>query len=194
MSFLSKRNRVFKKSVSTFCFVLLVILGGCAHPISENLRKSIDPSVSLPVIKQNPNQFANQNVMFGGVIVATRNFPDKTEIEVIQKRLDHFGYPNRGDETEGRFVFVKQGFLEPEIYSKGRYVTGAGKLAGTQSGKVDSREMQLPVIEVAELRLWEEYSKTPYSSYANPYFYGPYGGPFSYYGRGFRRFGYPYWW
>lgn len=194
MSFLSKKIPFFKESVSLLCFVLFAIMAGCAHPISEDLRKSIDPKASLPVIRQNPNQFTDKNVMFGGVIVATRNFPDKTEIEVIQKNLDSFGYPSRGDETEGRFVFVKEGFLEPEIYSKGRYVTGAGKLAGTQSGKIDNREMELPVIEVAELRLWEDYSKAPYGNYSYPYYYGPYGGPFSPYGIGFRRFGYPYWW
>ncbi len=194
MSFLIKKTGILKNSIRALCFIGLAIMAGCAHPISEDLRKSIDPNVSLPTISENPNQFTDKNVMFGGVIVATRNFPNKTEIEVIQKNLDYFGYPSRGNETEGRFVFVKQGFLEPEIYSKGRYVTGAGKLAGTQSGKVDNREMKLPVIEVVELRLWEDYSKAPYGSYSYPYYYGPFGGPFSPYGRGFRRFGYPYWW
>ncbi len=194
MSFLIQKTGFFKKSIWMVCLIVFPIMAGCAHPISEDLRKSIDPNARLPVIQKNPNQYAEQNVMFGGVIVATRNFPDKTEIEVIQKELDFFGYPSRGDNSEGRFVFVKQGFLEPEIYSKGRYVTGAGKLSGTQTGKVNDLEMELPVIEVAELRLWEDYSKAPYGSYSYPYYYGPYGGPFSPYGRGFRRFGYPYWW
>jgi outer membrane lipoprotein len=186
MSFLYKKTRVYKKSASILCFVLFAVMAGCAHPISEDLRKSIDPNASLQIIKQNPNQFTDKNVMFGGVIVATRNFPDKTEIEVIQKSLDSIGYPSRGDETEGRFVFVQQGFLEPEIYSKGRYVTGAGKLAGTQRGKIDNREIQFPVIEVVELRLWEDYSEAPYGNYSYPYYYGPYGGLFFPYGRGFR--------
>mgnify|MGYP006097974745 CR=1 FL=1 len=192
MSFLNIKRDGFKTITSFICFVLLGSAIGCAHPISEGLRKSIDSGLKFSVVTENLSQLTNKNVMFGGVIVETRNYPDKTEIEVIQKHLDYFGYPSRGDETEGRFVFVKDGFLEPEIYSKGRYVTGAGKLKGSKNGKIDNREMKLPVIEVAELRLWEDFSKTPYF-YSNPYSYGPYGGPFFSYRRGFGRFGHPYW-
>ena len=191
MSVLIKQMIFFKNLIWEWFFVF-VIIAGCAHPISDDLRKNIDHSASLETISRNPNRFTNQNVMFGGVIVATRNFPEKTEIEVIQKNLDSLGYPSRGDETEGRFIFVKQGFLEPEIFSKGRYITGAGKLAGTKNGKIGNLEMELPLIEVAELRLWEDLSKVPYGSYSFPYYYGPYVGPFSPYNGGLLRFGYPW--
>ena len=88
MSFFSGKDRVFKKFLSNFYFIIILFIGGCAHPISEDLRKSIDPTLSLQEIKQRPSQFSDQNVMFGGMIVATRNFPEKTEIEVIQKSLE----------------------------------------------------------------------------------------------------------
>ena len=64
----------------------------------------------------------------------TRVLPEGTEIEVVQKKIDFSGYPEAGDESGGRFIFFKKGFLEPEIYSKGRGVTGVGKFKGTRMG------------------------------------------------------------
>ncbi|MEC7640792.1 MAG: Slp family lipoprotein [Nitrospinota bacterium] len=107
-----------------------------------------------------------------------RNFLGYTEIEVVQKELDSFGYPNCGDQSGGRFIFVKDGFLDSEIYAEGRYITGAGNLDGDQTGKVDQQGYRFPVIHVQQLHLWEKRNHDPYYG---PYRYdGFYGRPFMY--------------
>ena len=102
----------------------------------------------------------------GGKIAETRNLQNRPEIEVIQRSLDMGGYPSRGDKTLGRFVFSQPaGYLEPEIYSRGRSITGAGNVMGSKTGKVGHRDYAYPVIEAEELHLWPEYYDRPHYYY-----------------------------
>lgn len=165
------------------CFL---IINGCAYPISENLRRETEPVVAFSQVIQSPEAYIGKKVIFGGTIVKTTNFPDTAEIEVVQKELDTYGHPARGDATGGRFIFTKPGYVEPEIYAKGREITGAGKVVGSKAGKVDDREYRYPVIEVEELHLWDikeryypdypywgypYYPYYPYSAWRHPYYW-----------------------
>ena len=184
-------DRFIKSFLQNLSLLTVVIIGlhACAHPISEELRQSIDPDITFPKIIRSTQSYKNEYVILGGMITETRNLPGQTEIEVIQKELNTFGYPNSGDESGGRFIFVKDGFLDPEIFAKGRYITGAGKLEGDRTGKVDKQNYRYPVIEAQQLHLWEERTYQPYFG-AYPYG-GFYGGPFRYRMR--LGLGYPYW-
>ena len=148
----------------------LIGLFGCAHPISVELRKDLDPTLTFERLLEAPEKFIGKRVMLGGVIVETRTLPRGTEVEVVQKKIDFSGYPEMGNQTGGRFMFFNKGFLEPEIYSKGRGVTGVGKIRGTQIGKVGERPFEFPVIEVEKLELLDDVER-------NPYFYPPYWDP-----------------
>lgn len=176
------------KQIRLFWIVLLLLLVGCAHPISKGFRNQVDPALSFSQIQQSPNDHVGKKVVLGGTIVKTRNLENVTEIEVVEKNLDCFGYPSSGDTSRGRFLFRKQGYLEAEIYTKGRMVTGGGTVVETKSGKIEDVEYEFPVIEVEELKLWD----APYPGYGYPpYGYGPYipgWGIYSYY----PYYSYPY--
>ena len=162
-------------------FILFAILIGCAHPISQELQKGLDESLTFERLIEAPEDFIGKRVMFGGTIVKTRTLANGTEIEVVQKKIGFTGYPQTGDETAGRFIFFNKGFLEPEIYSRGRGITGVGKLTGTKVGKVGERPYEFPVIETEELKLVDNVER-------NPYFYPPYWDPW------YRPHSYaPYW-
>ena len=152
--------------------ILFFFIGslGCAHPISPELRKNLDPALTFEQIIENPEKFIGKKVLLGGTIVETRVLNAGTEIEVVQKKIGSSGYPEVGDQSGGRFLFFKNSFLEPEIYSKGRGITGVGKIKGTTMGKVGERSYKFPVIEVEELVLLEDFER-------NPYFYPPYWDP-----------------
>jgi outer membrane lipoprotein len=183
------------KQIRLFWIFFLPLLVGCAHPISKGFRNQVDPDLSLNQILQSPNNYVGKKVVLGGTIIQTRNLENVTEIEVVEKDLDCFGYPNFGYESRGRFLFRKQGYLEAEIFTKDRIVTGGGTVVGTRSGKIGEAEYEFPVIEVEELKLWDP----PVQSYwFPPYAYGPYlTGPYPYYPYStfrFRRYYYPYYW
>ena len=167
------------KKNGLFWIVFLISLTGCAHPISKGFRNQVDPDLSLNQILQSPDSYVGKKVVLGGAIVETRNLKNVTEIEVVEKDLDCFGYPSLSDESRGRFLFRKQGYLEAQIYAKDRIVTGGGTVVGTQSGKIGEVEYEFPVIEIEELKLWDalDYRYAPYG-------YGPYipgWGIYSYY-------------
>ncbi|GJL79888.1 MAG: hypothetical protein NPINA01_28770 [Nitrospinaceae bacterium] len=143
------------------------------------MRESLDPLVSASGLFESPDNYVGKKVMLGGDIVETRNFPDKSEIEVVQKEIDSTGNVSGKDSTLGRFIFLRPGYLESEIYFKGRQIIGAGRVVGSQMGKIGDREYRFPVIEAEELRLAELYNQYPY--YYDPYYpsyYYPFYHPF----------------
>ncbi|MBI4383066.1 MAG: Slp family lipoprotein [Nitrospinae bacterium] len=165
--------------------LLVLLCAGCAHVISERFRQEAGPALAFSEAFQSPEKYIGGKVVFGGVIVKTVNLPDRAEIEVVQKELDAYGNPSPSDASGGRFIFSKPGYLESEIYSRGREVTGAGKITGVKAGKVDDREYRFPVVEVEELHLWEKKERYYYPPYYWDYFGPPYWG--RYWGS------YPYW-
>ena len=149
--------------VAIFVF-LAVVFSGCAYPISSQLLKQVDRSVPLVEIFRVPETHVGKKVILGGVIVAVRNFPDRSEIEVIQKYLDPAGYPRNVDHSLGRFLFRISNFLEPQIYKKGRRITGAGAVLGVEAGNVREADYNFHVIDAEELRLLDN----------RQYYYDPY--------------------
>jgi len=156
----------------TVISLILLTCIGCAHPISKGLRESLDPGVSQARLFEDPDAYSGKKVMLGGTIVQTRNYPDTTEIEVVQKGIDAFGYLESGDATMGRFIFRQPGYLESEVYAKDREIVGAGKVVGSKLGKVGDREYRYPVIQAEEVQLSEPYPRYPY--YSDPFFYDPF--------------------
>jgi outer membrane lipoprotein len=164
--------------------VAALVCSGCAHVISETARKQTDTGVGFAQVIQNPDAFIGVRLIVGGVIVATRNLPEGTEIEVMQKELDSVGNPKSEDFSRGRFVFRDKGYLEAEIYAKGRRVTGAGKIVGSKTEKIGERDYRYPILEAEELYLWEKEAPA-----YPPYYPWGYPSPFN------RYWGYsPYYW
>ena len=151
------------------CGLMFLVFSGCAHPVSEGFRNTVDPNLTFAQLFESPDAHRGKPVVLGGVIVETRNLPDKTEIEVVQKDLDFTGYPELGDDSGGRFIIEKPGYLEPEIFSKGRRIVGAGKVTGSRQGKVGGRDYRFPVVDASELHLLEDLNRLPY--FYPPYWY-----------------------
>ena len=146
------------------------------------MRQQVDPNIPLTNIFQTPEIYTGSKVIVGGVIVAVRNTQVGSEIEVIQKDLNSAGYPRNVDRSLGRFLFRKSGFLEPQIFKKGRRITGAGAVLGVQAGKIGEADYSFLVIDAEELRLLETYQYS-YDPYGYPYYWaggywGPYWGPY----------------
>ncbi len=160
-------------------FIFAAAFIGCAHPISQELRDTLDPALTFETLNKEPKFHLGSRVMLGGEIVETRILNEGSEIELVQKDLDCLGYPESGDNSQGRFIFKSPKFLEPQIYSKGRRVTGVGMIRVSQAGKVGEAAYDFPVIELEELHLWEEYTAYP-NPYLDPFYYPSYRSPFLY--------------
>jgi outer membrane lipoprotein len=148
------------------------LLSGCAHVISSETRGKVNPEITFAELIKNPLQYKGNVFILGGVIVETIIERQGTLLEIYQTRLDHEGQPKELDRSEGRFMAYYKGFLDNEIWSKGRKVTVAGILEGVKTQKLGEIDYRYPYLKISEIHLWE---KSPYQ--ADPYIWGPWGRP-----------------
>ena len=104
-----------------------------------------------------------------GEMLSTRNLAAGTLLEILQKLLDSTGRPRDTDHTEGRFMALCEGYLDPAVYSKGRQATLAGRVLGTRTDTVGEITYVYPLLACLEVHLWP-----PLSDYriSYPYDYG----------------------
>ena len=159
-------------------FLMPFIISSCSV-ISQEIRQESVAPVHFKLLLQETDKYLGNTVILGGYILETQNFPDKSSIKVLQTPLGLGETPKSRDDSEGRFIISHKGFLDPEIYSKNRKVTVAGKIVGTVVEKVDHFNQSYLKIESREIHLWpkeEDYFKPYYAPwyYPYPYYWHPY--------------------
>ena len=132
----------------------MLLLVGCMHVISKETLKEVDRNVTFSQVLKDPDAYKGKTVLFGGAIIETKNFADKSQIVVLQHPLDSRDRPVAGDVSEGRFIVAAPGFLDPAIYSPERKITVAGKAVGKEAYRMGDIKYTYPLIEKQELYLW----------------------------------------
>lgn len=163
-----------------------VMLSSCTYAISKETRQTAVKDVAYTTVKGDIEKYKGSVVIFGGFIARTHMTPEETWLEIVQNPTDKYGNIVDNDASEGRFIAIYNGTLDPLIYEKGRLVTIAGELRGTQKGKIGQFEYEYPALIIKEIYLWRE--EVPYSAYYMPY--QPY--PWWYYDPWRSWYG-PYW-
>jgi outer membrane lipoprotein len=159
-------------------FSLTLILSGCAHVISKDLRKKSDLSLTLNQVRQNPEAFKGKQVVWGGEIIEALNQKDgTTQVEVFQKPLGRKGEPKETVTSEGRFLILADQYLDPYLFRKGKKITVAGEIQGEKIKPLGEMDYRYPLLLSKQIYLWPEYYYRPYPYY----YYNPW-------------WGYPYWW
>ncbi len=155
-----------------FGALLIVLLSGCL-PISSHLRAEADKALTFRQVFQNPEDYKGKIVIWGGEIIETMNQRDGTTlIVVLQRPLDWSEEPEFR-RSEGRFIILVEGFVDPFVFRKGRRISVAGEILGRKVMRLGELEYPYPLLQSKQIYLWREY-----------YYYYPY----PYYWR------YPYWW
>ena len=165
----------------------VALLGGCAsipQPLVGNYA-----NVSTAAAQQ--GGAGGTHVRWGGEIIKTEPGPQQTCFYLMSRPLDAQARPMAGSagESQGRFVACRNGFYDPEVFTRGRELTVTGTLHGTVSQKVGEYDYAYPRVEADVVYLWP---KRPVAVPYPPGFYDPFWGPGfgpSYYG----GWGNPYW-
>ncbi len=170
---------------------LIVLLGGCASAFPDDVLRSVDRSVTVALLREDPSAYLGRRVMVGGDILATRPMPGATEVEVLAKPLNVEGRPRHGDDSQGRMIVRTSQFLDPAVYAEGRRLTVVGDVTGAEERKIGELPYRYPVVTAVDIRLWPREVVAPYPP-PWPYFYAwPYP---AYYGWRYRAWGpWPYW-
>jgi len=175
------------------CVVAVALwLAGCASAFPEDALRSVDRSVTLTALRENPAANLGRRVMLGGDIVATRPMPGHTEVELLSKPLDREDRPRHGDTSDGRFIATSPQFLDPEVYAAGRRMTVIATVAGEEERKIAELPYRYPVVAAESIKLWPREVAVPYPP-PWPYLYypGPY--PYAWWYRGWRPWPYYGW-
>jgi len=172
----------------------LLILSSCAesaHQVKRNtfhidvppeLEKQIDASVSFVDLQAAPANYVGRVVMVGGVVVRAKRTKDHTEIEVLQLPTVG-GEPSTTERlrSEGRFLAVREAFLDPASVPPSTPITVIGVVSGSTTRPLDETDYTYPILEIKHLVDWSTVASQRSGSSAAA-FYGPYYSPFGYWG------------
>jgi len=149
-------------------FFMVLILGGCAHVMSEAGLKLVNSSVNYTELSRNPDAHAGKRVMIGGIIAGTRSSGDLIMLEVTQLELLNNDVPDETSTSGGRFLAISSELIDPLIYRPGNLVTIIGEIKGKKIQKLESVDYPYPLISVKELRMFRK--SEPFATYPNnPY-------------------------
>jgi len=138
---------------SCLALLSLLLLSACASgPTFETA--GVDRALTPRGVAAEPQPVLGQTVLWGGVILATTNLKDSTQIEVLAYPLDPDERPLHGSDPLGRFILDQAGYLEPANYAQGRLLSVVGTVTGTRAGRVGESDYVYPVISVRQLYLW----------------------------------------
>jgi len=156
---------------------LLLIIGGCASPISKNLREEALPSGDFPLVFENPEHFQDRTVVWGGSIISIATNEEGSQVYLLQTTLGFRDKPESTDTSQGRFIAITDRHLDPLVYAKGRLITVAGQVAGKKTvvHKKSGNSYTYPVVRAEQLYLWPK-KETPaaYGPYYDPYWWDGY--------------------
>jgi outer membrane lipoprotein len=185
----------------------LLILSSCAesaHQVNRNalhidvppeLEKQIDTSVAFADLHAAPGNYVGRVIMAGGVVIRAKRTKDRTEIEILQLPIEG-GEPSTTEQlrSEGRFLAVREEFLDPASVPPGTPITVIGVVSGSTTRPLDETEYTYPVLDIKHLIDWStvasQRSGGGPAAYYGPYYspFGYWGGPYGYY----PYFGRPY--
>lgn len=147
----------------------IIMIAGCAPVISKGVLQQVDSTIRFDSVFQDPEAYQNKSVLWGGVIITTKNLKEGTLLEILQKPLTYGKAPVTGDESGGRFLALYNGYLDAALYTKGREVTLAGTITGRRVQRLDEIDYHYPYLIIKEIHLWEKRSRETQTP--PPFFY-----------------------
>ena len=158
--------------------LIFFLLPGCVYVISKDVRREVTRDLSLGEVIKDPNFYKGEVVLWGGVIIESKNLKDGTRVVVLQKDLNRWGRPKESNESQGRFIVLYPGYLDTAIYRKDREITIAGEITGQKVMPIDEINYIYPVLSPREIHLWREVRKAEHPYWPYPlwwdYPYWPY--------------------
>ena len=139
-----------------FGLLPLIFFFGCL-PISKQLRAQADKTLTFQQVIQNPDAYKGKIVIWGGEVVETLNQKDGTSlIIVLQRPLDWTEEPEFR-RSQGRFIVLAQGYVDPYVFRRGRRITVAGEIEGRKVMRLGELEYPYPLLRSKQIYLWGEY-------------------------------------
>lgn len=123
--------------------------------VPPELEQQIDASVTFADVYAAPANYVGRMVKIGGIVIRTKRTTDQTELELLQLPTKAAGPPTTERlRSEGRFLAVREAFLDPAAVPAGTPITVIGVVKGSTTRPLDEREYTYPVVEIHHLIDW----------------------------------------
>lgn len=156
--------------LSRLLILITLLLCSCVNPISRAAREQVDPTVTLAMVRADPEAFVARQLLVGGAVVVLERTADGSVLEVMEWRLAPWGEPLGPDDAGRRFLVETPQELDPETYQPGALVTLTGVVRGLESRRSGALEFDCPVLALTELHLWETPFRYGLHSNAAPFY------------------------
>lgn len=135
-----------------------LVLAACSSGpavIPPEFESQIDKSISFPQILAAPTTYSGRTVLLGGEILSAKRMSKGTQFEILQLPVSDDDPPaeNRS-ESQGRFLAMHRGGIDPAAFPAGTRVTVIGDVTGDEVQRLDESEYRYPTIEVKHLHVW----------------------------------------
>ena len=135
--------------------MVLPLLYSCSV-ISTEMKTEAGPDVDFGHIMAHTDGYLGQTVILGGYIVDIENREKTTLITVLHSPLDMSDSPVAKDSSQGRFIVVADGFLDPAVYAKDRRVTVAGVVERPEFRRIGTKKVKVLKLRSREIYLHTE--------------------------------------
>ena len=150
-AFVSKELIMFFRFVLfSLCSFLLVSCASGPRFSAADINDNLQPHTVL----QAGVASLGQTVLWGGRVIQAEPKADSTTLEILAFPLRGNQQPDTGRASQGRFLVVYPGYLEPADYSPDRLITVVGKLEEARDGKVGEAMYRYPVLRADDIYLW----------------------------------------
>ncbi len=133
--------------------LLLLLISACASKPLLDLQ-GINRNVTPDDARTDIALHQNENVLWGGIIVASQNLEPGSKLEILAYPLASNLRPNTEQRAYSRFIADYDKYLETVDFAAGRLVTLTGTLIDLQAGKIGDMEYQYPHVNAHEIHLW----------------------------------------
>lgn len=133
--------------------LFFVLLPGCATiPV---VQENALPPIPFSELIAQVEQYKGNAVILGGYVLEVENQKDHTRILAVQAPLGFGQHVKSKDLSEGRLVLIYDGFIDPEVYTKGRQITVGGTIL---DGADNDPEVLYPYLRIQanSIHLWPE--------------------------------------
>jgi outer membrane lipoprotein len=144
-------------SFKAWWVVAFVLAAACSSQrvLPESLESLVDRTVTFQKILSAPESYQGKVVVLGGVVLKAKRLKDGTQIELLQLPLDTRERPILDrQQSQGRFLAVRQDFLDPATIVEGSAMTIVGEVSGAKIDYLDDVEYQYPVVTIKHIHPW----------------------------------------
>jgi outer membrane lipoprotein len=115
----------------------------------------VDRTVLFRDVLTSPESYKGLVLVLGGEVLKATRLKDSTQIELLQLPLEAGEEPSFDrQQSQGRFLAMQQGFLDPATVVKGTRVTIVGEVSGGKTDRLDDVEYRYPTLILKHLHIW----------------------------------------